>query len=250
MSYPILEYDPAPAAMIEPGRVYAERDAPEAAVLCFFPEVIEQIREAGAREWVSMRYEAGRLVLYEIEHRGRRLAVVHPGMGSPLAAAILEITIAHGCRRFVACGGAGALVPELALGHVVVPASAVRDEGTSYHYLPGGREVDADPAGVRAAESALSEQRVPYVVGKTWTTDGLFRETPDRVARRRREGCLVVEMEAAALFAVARFRGVRLACLLYAGDSLAGDRWDHRAWTKHVGRQTLFWLAADAALGA
>ena len=149
------------------------------------------------------------------------MAVFHPGVGAPLAAGMLEEIIALGCRDFIACGGAGVLRSEIAVGHVVIPTSAVRDEGTSYHYLPPSREVAPHPAAVAAIESVLRAHGVAYVTGKTWTTDAIFRETPAKVARRRDEGCLTVEMEAAAFFAVAQFRRVRLAQMLYGGDDSA-----------------------------
>ena len=133
------------------------------------------------------------------------MAVFHPGVGAPLAASLFEDAIAHGCSSFVACGGAGALVPGLALGHVVVPDAAVRDEGTSSHYLPPAREVAADPEAVAVA--VLERNGVPHTVGKTWSTDAPYRETVGRIARRRAEGCITVEMEAAAFMAVARHRG-------------------------------------------
>ncbi len=250
MNYPILEYDPAPRAIVEASSIHAPRDVPEAAVLCFFSEVIDRlVAEGRARECLRWRGEQGPTILYEIETGdGARVGLLHPGIGAPLAAIRLENAIALGCRRFAVCGGAGALVPELALGHVVVPTSAVRDEGTSYHYLAPAREVSANPVAVRSAEDLLRERDVPYVLGKTWTTDGVYRETPTRVSRRREEGCLLVEMEAAAMFAVAEFRRVPLVSLLYAGDSLAGDTWEHRSWNLHDGREPLFWLAVEAAL--
>jgi len=249
VTYPILEYDPARRAMIEPTALHAPRAMPEAAVLCFFGDVIERLSAEGrARECARWRDEEGAHVMYDVETDGGRVTLLHPGVGAALAAIRLENAIALGCRRFVACGGAGALVPELALGHVVVTTSAVRDEGTSYHYLPPDREVLADPEAVRSVEALLHERGVPCVLGKTWTTDGVFRETPARVSRRRDEGCLVVEMEAAAFLAVAQFRQVPLVSLLYAGDSLAGEEWDHRSWDLHDGREPLFWLAAEAAL--
>jgi uridine phosphorylase len=249
VNYPILEHDRTPQALIEPSALHTARDVPEAAVLCFFHEVIEKLVAEGlARECVRWSSEQGATTLYELEGGGDRLAILHPGVGAPIAAIRLEAAIALGCRRFVSCGGAGALVPELALGHVVVPTSAVRDEGTSYHYLPPGREVIANQGAVRSVAALLRERDIPSVLGKTWTTDAVYRETPGRVSRRRAEGCLVVEMEAAALFAVAEFRQVPFVSLLYAGDSLAGDRWDHRRWTRHEGREQLFWLAVDAAL--
>ena len=124
----------------------------------------------------------------------------------------------------------------------------MRDEGTSYHYLPPSREVAADPACVAVVETILQRHGQDYVAGKTWTTDAFFRETPARIRRRRDEGCIVVEMEAAAFFAVAQFRGVRFAQLLYAGDDLSGSEWDARNWTTHSVRETLFWLAAETCL--
>jgi uridine phosphorylase len=110
----------------------------------------------------------------------------------------------------------------------VLVQSAVRDEGTSYHYAAPGRVIDADPAGVAALRETFDAARADYVIGRTWTTDAFYREPSTRIARRVEEGCLVVEMEAAAFIAVARFRGVRLGQLLYAGDSVAGAEWDHR----------------------
>ena len=244
--YPILEFDPDPLGIIDPTMVPA-RDVPEHAVLCFFSEVIDKLAE-NARACFKLRAEHGAHIAYEIDYEGRRLAFFQPGVGAALAAAFLEQAIARGCRRFVVCGGAGVLVPELVLGHVIVPTAAVRDEGTSYHYLAPAREVEAEPAAVTAATSLLSERAVPHLTGKTWSTDGIYRETRARTARRRNEGCVVVEMEAAALFAVARFRKVSLAYLLYAGDSLAGDEWDHRDWQRHKRREELFWLSAATCL--
>jgi uridine phosphorylase len=174
---------------------------------------------------------------------------MHPGVGAPLAGGFTDELIALGCRAFVACGGAGTLVRDMVVGHVVVPVSAVRDEGTSYHYLPPSREVEASPEAVAAIEATLKRHSIPFVLGKTWTTDGFYRETAARVVRRRAEGCLTVEMEAAAFFAVGRFRGAPVGQLLYCGDDLSGEVWDGRDWRDRGSiREQLFWLAAEACL--
>jgi uridine phosphorylase len=247
---PILEFDPAPTAVIEPSEMIEPIDVPQHAVLCFFRDVIETVvAEHAARVVDHVVSEIGRNPIYELEFDGRRLALVHPGVGAPLSAGFLEELIARGCRAFVACGGAGVLVPDVALGHVIVPSAAVRDEGTSYHYLPAGREVQPTGQAVEAIVATLERHHVPFVVGKTWTTDALYRETRAKVDRRVAEGCLTVEMEAAAFFAVAAFRGVAFGQLLYAGDDLSGDAWDPRDWDEHVsGRELLFRLAAEACL--
>jgi uridine phosphorylase len=248
--YPILEHDPAREAIIEPGRVLKRvDDIPPACVLCFFQEVIQKVC-AGAHIIAKTGSEIGTNPVYALDAEDdRRVAVMHPGVGAPLSAAFLEELIALGCEKFIACGGSGVLNREIALGHLIVPDSAVRDEGTSYHYLPPSREVAASPEGVAAIEATLQAHEIPYVVGKTWTTDGIYRETPARIARRREEGCITVEMEAAAFFAVAQFRGVQFAQILYGGDDVSGDVWDHRDWHRQEStREKVFWLAVEAAL--
>jgi uridine phosphorylase len=246
-----LEFDPAREAIIEPKRTIKHINPPENCVLCFFREVIEKVcGEGRAKALAHQRWEHGAHTLYELNADGKRLAVMHPGVGAPMAAGLLEEAIALGCRKFIACGGAGVLDKGIALGHIVVPAIAVRDEGTSYHYLPPAREVGASPEGVAAIEKTLKARNVEYVVGKTWTTDAPYRETPAKIQLRKSEGCLTVEMEAAAFFAVAKFRGIVFAQMLYGGDDVSGAEWNSRGWHKQATvREKLFWLAAEACLG-
>ena len=248
-SYPILEFDPNREAMIEPKR-HAGKDVPAHAVVCFFQDVIERLQqEEGATLLHTLRSEIGPHLIYEMAFEGQRLAVFHPGLGGPLAAGLLEEVIALGCTKFIACGGCGVLDSALNLGQVLVPYSAIRDEGTSYHYLPPSREAYASPSAVAAIEAVLTAKSVDYRRVKTWTTDALYRETPGKVERRKAEGCLCVEMEAAAFFAVAQFRGVEFGQLLYGGDDLGGAVWDHRGWNQYrSARESLFRLAAESCL--
>lgn len=248
--FPILEFDPAPTAILEPREVIEPSDVPERCVICFFREVIAGLVDPGrARVVAESRSEIGIHPLYEMDFKGQRLAFFHPGIGSPLAAGLLEEVIAHGCRKFIACGGAGVLDRALAVGHLIVPTTAIRDEGTSYHYLPPSREVAANPLAVAAIERVLLRHKVEYLLAKTWTTDAIYRETAARAAAMRAEGCLTVEMEAAAFFAVAQFRGVPLGQILYSGDAVLEGEWDSRDWVSRTTiREQLFWLAAEAAL--
>ena len=154
-----------------------------------------------------------------------------------------------GARKFIACGGAGVLDRSIAMGHLLVPTAAVRDEGTSYHYLPPAREVTPSASAVQAIETVLQRHKIDYLLTKTWTTDAIFRETRAKVEMRRAEGCLAVEMEAASMFAVAQFRKVTLGQILYGGDNLDGDEWDGRNWMANWSvRERLIQLAAEACL--
>jgi uridine phosphorylase len=102
---------------------------------------------------------------------------------------------------------------------------------------------------VAAIEAVLRERGIDFVAGTTWTTDAPYRETPGKIERRRAEGCLSVEMEAASLFALAQFRGVTLGQVLYAGDDVSGSEWDRRGWQDRTPvREQLFWIAVEACL--
>ena len=249
MDIALTENDLDETGVIDPSMVAKGVDVPPKAVVCFFSEVIESICAKGDARVVSiMRSEHGEHPVYEIERNGEKLAVFHPGVGAPLAALFLEEAIAMGCTQFVAVGGAGALSDDLGMGHVMVVDSALRDEGTSFHYLPAARVIDFDVGPRRVLEEVLTSRGAPFVVGRTWTTDAPYRETAAKIACRRDEGCLTVEMEAAALAAVARFRGVPLAQVVYCGDDLAGESWDHRSWSLSDVGEDLFDLAASAAL--
>lgn len=250
VSIPLVEFDGHEPAYLEPEEILDRRDLPRCAVLCFFAEVLASLAEApDARLIGELRFAHGGHPIYELTTPHGVVAVLHPGVGGPLAGAMLEELIALGCDTIVACGGAGALTPALSLGDFIVVDSALRDEGTSFHYLPPGRTVDADPAVVRTLVATVEEHGARYRVGRTWTTDAVYRETGSRVARRVAEECVTVEMEAAGLLAVAAFRGVRLGYLLYAGDSLAGEHWDERAWDlQYELRDRLFRVAVAASL--
>ncbi len=250
MTYPVLEYDSTREAFIEPSKIIRPRDMPEHCVICFFKDVVEKTVAAHhAKMLVENRWEDGPHPVYEIAYKDQRLAFYHPGVGASLTAGILEEVIAFGCRKFIACGGAGVLDKDIAVGNIIVVSGAIRDEGVSYHYLSPEREVTANQVGVNALVETLDNRRVPYRVGKTWTTDAPYRETPSKIAKRKEEGCLAVEMECAGMMAVAQFRGVVFGQVLYGGDDLSGTEWDDREWhSRNEIRESLFWLCANVCL--
>ena len=247
---PILEFDPDPHAILNPQAARLNEPLPAHCVLCFFQEVIDQMAADGQLKKIGrLKSEIGDNPLYILEVEGQRVLVVHPGVGAPLAVGFLEEIIGMGGQYFIACGGCGVLDKEIAAGHPVILRAAVRDEGTSYHYLPPAREVEAHPLAVTALETVLRSSGVAYLVGKTWTTDALYRETPARRLTRLNEGCQVVEMEAAAFFAAARFRQVVFGQLVYGGDLVVPDGWDGRGWNKRGDdRRLLFQLAVQACM--
>ena len=227
IDYPILEFDGEAEAVIEPSKVWKPVDGiPERCILPIYHTVIDGLKKQGLLVPVKdIRTSMGPMPVYKIRHKSAEVVVAHPGLCGPFSAAVLEELIAFGCRKFIACGSAGVLDSTLAKGTVVVPSAAVRDEGTSYHYISPSREIAMEPEVVAIIKSVLRAHGVKYRVGKTWTTDAIYRETKTRIAKRKSEGCLTVEMECSALLAVAKFRGVRFGQLLATGDDVSGDEW-------------------------
>lgn len=248
---PLFEFDEDRTAILEPHHILVRREGfPAHAVICFFHDVLGDLRERGTAEVIGfLTSEAGPNPMLRVEIDGTPVVAIQPGIGAPMAAFVLEELIALGARTVMACGGAGVLDREIGVGHLVIPTSAVRDEGTSFHYLPPSREIAQDSGMVAAIEATLNRNGIGYRCGKTWTTDAIYRETRGRVARRQAEGCVMVEMEASALFAVGAFRGVPVGQILYGGDDVSGlGDWDPRDWDKHTIRERLFWLAAESCL--
>jgi uridine phosphorylase len=200
-------------------------------VITFFREVLENMEKNGLTRVVKyLNCETMDVPLYEMETLGKKVHLFLGYVGAAGSAAFLEELIACGFSKFIVCGGAGVLRKDIAVGHLVIPVSAVRDEGVSYHYLPPAREVECHPEVIAKIEAELTRCGVDHIKAKTWTTDSFYRETEKKVELRRSEGCVTVEMEAAAFFAVAKFRNVKLGQILYGGDDLSAVTWDGRNW--------------------
>lgn len=247
---PLWEGPDEGAALIEPSRRFPQPILPELAVLTLFPNGLESLRSRSGVETLERPGSAiGPDPILVMSHQGHRMSVCSPGVGAPLAAVAVEELIALGARKFVLCGGAGALQPDLELGRLVLVEQALRDEGLSHHYLPANSKVAVSPSALGAVDQALRKMGADFVRGLTWTTDALYRETPSRIARRREQGALTVEMECAAVLAVAQYRKVPLVPLLFCGDTLATEAWDFRDWTSSTDlHERMFWLACEAAL--
>jgi len=244
--YPILEFDDNKDAVLEPSRVQNKKDVPKECVITFFREVIQGLFLARRLEQIGTIYsETVDIPIYKTKINEKEICLVQGYLGSAGAAAQLEELIALGCERFIVCGGAGVLVKDTKVGQIVIPQAAIRDEGASYHYLPPSREVLMNQEVFSLIKEELRNRSIPFTVSKTWTTDAIFRETRKKIALRIEDGCMTVDMEAAAYFAVAQFRGVKLGQILYCGDDLSQEEWDGRKWKNKNIRKNIVELSMD-----
>ncbi|MBU5427632.1 nucleoside phosphorylase [Tissierella pigra] len=231
--FPILEFDSSPRAKIEPSEVIKRQDVPEYCVITFFGDVIKKMLDEGKLKEIAKFYTATVVLpIYETEFNGKPIGIVQGYLGSAGSGAQLEELIAMGFKKFIVCGAAGVLKKNIQVGHLVVPYSAVRDEGLSYHYLEPSREVECNEQALKCITDYLENNQIPFIKAKTWTTDSFYRETEEKIALRVSEGCVTVEMEAAAFFAVSKFRNVVLGQILHGGDDLSGIQWDSRNWVR------------------
>jgi len=156
---------------------------------------------------------------------GHRASLVGPCMGAPAAAYTFERVIAQGAKHFIMLGLCGSLSSEVKVGDLVVPSSALIDEGTSPHYVEGAEKSFATDQAVEALRKTLADYGKSYHFGPIWTTDAVFRETKAKVKEYGERGLLAVEMECSALFTIARCRGVELGALLVVSDELSTLTW-------------------------
>lgn len=225
---PLLEYDDTPDAVVMPGRENGV-PFPKYAVFAFLGEEID--RYAAENECPVLDTFVSITKVYPVylaRHNGVEIALCQAPVGAPAATQILDWLYARGVEYVLSAGSCGTLegLPENAF---FVPDKALRDEGTSYHYLPPQRYSEPDREMQNRVMNYFSGHRIPFTTGATWSTDGFFRETRERVKRRREEGCRVVDMECSALCACATFRKKKFGMFFYTADSLTGV-YDERNW--------------------
>ena len=158
--------------------------------------------------------------LHAFERDGVQYGVVGSAVGASFAVLVAEQLFASGCRLLISVTSAGQILPVRAPPYFIVIDRALRDEGTSYHYLPPGDFSRCDPRLVEVARDALAGISLPFEVGAAWTTDAPFRETATAVAKAREAGLLAVEMEAAALYAFAAARQRPVLCVAHVTNQM------------------------------
>ena len=154
-------------------------------------------------------------------------------VGAPACVVGFEEAVAMGAKKFVLFGSCGVLADEKVKDKIIIPTSAVRDEGTSYHYIAPSTEISANEYSVQISEAVLKSCGYPYVKGKTWTSDAIYRETIPLIKERKQEGCIAADMECAAMLAVSQYRKIPFIQFLYGADDLSSDTWDIRDLALH-----------------
>lgn len=183
-------------------------------------DIVRQLRAAGRAQqhpgWACYHTE-----LYRVTEAGLEFGLVGCAVGASFAVLIAEQLFASGCRLLISMTSAGQLVELRSPPYFVLIEKALRDEGTSYHYLPAADFSHADPRLLAQLNDAFAHLRVPVEKGATWTTDAPFRETAAAIATMQDKGLLAVEMEAAALYAFSAARRKPVLCFAHVTNQMA-----------------------------
>ena len=227
---PILEFDTEHKAVIMPGHHF-DYHFPQKAVMLFMEPEIDDFVAHNECEVIGKFVNVTKdFYVYKTQINNMDITFVQAPLGGAGAVQIMEQLIAGGVKEIIAAGCCGALVEDTE-GSFFVPKAALRQEGTSYHYLPPSREIELDTVPIKAICRVLENAGLSYKICKTWTTDGFYRETKEMVQYRKSEGYSVVEMECASMAACAKMRGVLFGQVLFTADSLADvDAHNIRNW--------------------
>jgi len=215
--------------LLSPEMFTRDKYVPEKGLIIFtemmlkaIKEKVDNIREL---EWIPGH------TAFTCRYNNVEIFVLKPYFGAPATIIAFELAIEAGAEKVIAYGEAGALSEELKIGDYVVPTWGVREEGTSYHYMPP--EYIPRPSEkivkkiVEKAGGALNRRKV--LEGGIWSTDAIFRETRDKVMEMRNKGVLCVDMEATALMAVADYRRIEFGMLVVISDELYHEKW-RKGW--------------------
>jgi uridine phosphorylase len=198
----------------------AQANVPEICVLDPDGDILRSLRREGHTS-LSPAWACYHTDLYEFDYEAERFGIIACAVGASFAVLLAEQLFVSGCRFLISMTSAGQIVPQGPPPYFVVIDRALRDEGTSYHYLPPAEFAEADPELAHAAVDALNQSGKRIYRGATWTTDAPFRETAGAIERCRGLGIFAVEMEAAALYAFARAREKPVLCLAHVTNQMA-----------------------------
>lgn len=225
------EYDECKNSTFDPYEVEnVVPNFPKFGVTCFSKKLIDRYVEIFNGEKISeIRSANGRVPIYKIKYKGNDIALFMSRVGASACVVSYEEVLAMGLDKLVMFGTCGVLDSSIEDLAIIIPTSAIRDEGTSYHYMKSSTEVEVNAKYKKVFEEILKKNNISSVEGKVWTIDAPYRETRKKVLKRKEQGCVCVDMECSAMSAVAKFRDKDFFQFFYAADNLDSVKWDKRS---------------------
>lgn len=245
-------FDAATPAIISPEKFYGvSKTLCDICIITFSNQIVTEIlHQFPCVKIAGIQSANGSVPCYKMNYKGKDIAFFMTMIGAACAGACIEEThCLFGATKYIMFGACGCLNKDVTAGKIIVPTDAYRDEGLSYHYAKASDYIKIKNADF--VSEFFKKSGIPYVAGKTWTTDAIYRETRGNMEKRKAEGCIAVEMESAGVQAVCDFRGFDFYNFLISGDLLDSSEWDRRI-IGNEGERThqikSFYMALELAL--
>lgn len=226
---------------------YPKFKPPVGVIFCYQRSLMEHI----LKNYKTTKVKGFYGEMYLIKETEKKVAVIGKfGIGAPVVCTLLEELVAFGVKKFISVGTAGTLQKNIKIGSLMICNKAIRDEGTSHHYLKNSKYAFASKKMTNKIEKSLENLKQKYFVGTSWTIDAPYRETVAEARQYQKEGVATVEMEASALFTVAQYRNVEIGAIFTISDSLAELEWKPKFHLKKTkkGLEILYKVAVDVLL--
>lgn len=225
---------------------------PKVGITCFSKKLVDRYIENFSGEKIAEISNAnGRVPVYKIKYKNTEIALFMSRVGAPACTVSYEEVLAMGLEKLIMFGTCGVLDSSINDLAIIIPTSAIRDEGTSYHYMKSTEEIKVNEKYKNEFEEILNKNNISSIEGKVWTTDAPYRETRNKVLKRKEQGCICVDMECSAMNAVAKFRNKELFQFFYAADNLDSAKWDQRSLgndDKLSEKEKIIYLALELAV--
>ncbi len=202
---------------------------PKVGITCFSKKLMDRYIESFNGEKIAEISNAnGKIPVFKIKYKNKEIVLFMSRVGAPACTVSYEEVLAMGLEKLIMFGTCGVLDSRIDDLAIIIPTSAIRDEGTSYHYMKSSDEIEVNQKYKKEFEEILNQNNISSIEGKVWTIDAPYRETRNKVLKRKEQGCICVDMECSAMSAVAKFRNKELFQFFYAADNLDSTKWDKR----------------------
>lgn len=225
------EFDDIKEAIINPDMIVEKiENFPEITISCFSNTLFQEILSKFEPVLIANIHSAVNISpVYEVKYKNTRFAFFQSQVGEPKCIGDYEELIAMGSKCLILFGNCGILDKNIDDCKIIIPTRAIRDEGCSYHYCKPSDYINVNNKYVDLFEKMLNKYNYDFVKGTTWTNDAFYRETKNKVEKRKDQGAICVEMECAGMQALCNFRNTEFFQFLYAGDNLDNETWDPRS---------------------
>lgn len=227
-------------------------DFPRIGITCFSKKLIDRYVELlNGQEIAQLGSENGKIPIYKITYQGLDIALYMSRVGAPACTVSYEEITAMGLEKLIMFGTCGVLDKNISELAIIIPTAAIRDEGTSFHYLKPKNEIKINEKYKEQFKEILNNKNCSYIEGKVWTTDAPYRETDKKITKMKKKGAICVDMECSAMNAVAQFRNKDFFHFFYAADNLDNIKWEERTLSnsdKFTEKEKIIYLALELAL--